>query len=194
MDDTRTTLLMRLRDRTDETAWSTFDRLYRSMLIQYTQARGLDLADAEDVAQQCVTAVMEQIDGYAHRASFKNWLYGIAEHKIVDLYRRRRRECQPADGVLTNAEDSSTNADGIWHRHWMVAHLRHCAESVRREVAESTYLAFERYAIQGHPVSDVAASLGLTPNQVYVAKHRVLARIREMMVELTGVDETEFRV
>ncbi len=61
MEDTRSTLLVRLRDPTDQDAWRTFDELYRPMLVGYACARGLDQADAEDVAQQCIQAVLKQI-------------------------------------------------------------------------------------------------------------------------------------
>lgn len=194
MDETRATLLLRLKDRSDQTAWNTFDRLYRPMLVDYSLSRGLDPADAEDVAQQCVTAVMEQIASYEHRASFKKWLRGIAEHKILDQFRKRRRELQAGSGVLDNRADSGTGVDEVWERQWSLAHLRYCAEVVRGEVAAGTFDAFEAYALEGKPVNEVAAVLGMTPNQIYVAKHRVLGRIRELMRELTGADETELNL
>ena len=105
MDHTRSTLLVRLRDRSDEQAWRTFDALYRTMLVGYARARGLPPADAEDVAQQCAEAVLEQIGQYTHAGSFKSWLRAIAEHKIVDRFRAQRREVQAESGVLSGAPD-----------------------------------------------------------------------------------------
>lgn len=62
MEDTRSTLLARLTDREDEDAWRTFDKLYRPMLVGYARTRGLTTHDAEDVAQECVEAVLDNID------------------------------------------------------------------------------------------------------------------------------------
>lgn len=186
MDITRSTLLARLRDRSDQDAWRTFDALYRSMLVGYARARGLDQADAEDVAQQCAAAVLEQIADYAHAGSFKVWLRAIAEHKIADRHRGRRREVQIGTGAWSERAVDEPDPGAIWERHWSIAHLRFCADAVRERVAETTYAAFVGYALEERPVDAVAEELRMTANQVYVAKHRVLEKIREMMLELTG--------
>jgi RNA polymerase sigma factor (sigma-70 family) len=183
MEQTRSTLLVRLRDHADDAAWGCFDRLYRPMLMGYARRRGLAEADAEDVAQQCVQAVVEQISAYAHAGSFRAWLRGIAEHKVADRFRARREAAMGSDEWEARGGE---DAAAMWDREWTVAHLRYCAEAVRREVAEETYAAFIGYAVEGRAAQAVGAGLGMTANQVYVAKHRVLRRIRDMMLELTG--------
>jgi RNA polymerase sigma-70 factor (ECF subfamily) len=190
MDETRSTLLARLRDPADADAWQTFDRLYRPMLVGYACSRGLGQADAEDVAQQCAQAVIEQVGTYQHLASFKAWLRAIAEHKIADL-RRRRREVQAGTAVWAHQPDTETGIEQSWDRLWAAAHLRHCAELVRLEVAPGTFAAFMAYAIDGRPAAAVAEELGMSLSQVYVAKHRVVERIRAVMMELTGIDALE---
>jgi RNA polymerase sigma factor (sigma-70 family) len=184
MEQTRSTLLARLRDRADQDAWRTFDALYRSMLVGYARSRGLAQADAEDVGQQCAQVVLERIGQYQHTGSFKVWLRAIAEHKIADQFRKRGREVQAGTTLLREQPDREI-ADS-WERHWSSAHLRYCAEMVRRDLAETTYAAFVAYGIEGRPAPEVAASLNMTVNQVYVAKHRVIERIRALMLDLTG--------
>ncbi len=190
MDETRDTLLSRLRDRSDQAAWRTFDGLYRELLVGYARARGLSDADAQDVAQQCVTAVMESIATYRHEASFRAWLRAIAERKVIDVYRRGRREVPLGSGVIAARQDDATGIDTLWRRNWERAHLRHALEAVRREVAERTWAAFERYALEGRPPEAVATELGMSVGLVYVAKHRVLERLRAMLTDLTGHDLT----
>jgi RNA polymerase sigma-70 factor (ECF subfamily) len=183
---------MRLKDRSDEGAWRTFDDLYRPLLVSYARWRGLNDADAEDVAQQCVEVVLAGIVEYEHKASFKSWLRAIAEHKVVDRLRSRRREVQPATGQLdacerpTSGTDRGASGGDEWDRQWKMAHLRHCAERVQHEVSDNTYAAFRAYAIDGREPGAVATAFGMSVNQVYVAKHRVLERIRAIMLELTG--------
>ncbi|MFM9996195.1 MAG: RNA polymerase sigma factor [Phycisphaerales bacterium] len=189
MDATRSTLLVRLRDPGDQQAWRAFDDLYRAMLVGYARARGLAQADAEDVAQQCAQAVLEQIANYTHAGSFKRWLRAIAEHKIVDLA-RRQREVRLPTGQWQAQPDQTPGVDEVWERHWSVAHLRYCAEVVRADVAESTYAAFVGAALEGKPAEAVGAGLGMSANQVYVSRHRVLEKIRAKMLELTGEDHT----
>jgi RNA polymerase sigma factor (sigma-70 family) len=160
------------------------------MLLGYACSRGLTPADAEDVSQQCAQAVVEQVGEYQHLASFKSWLRGIAEHKIADL-RRRRREVHAGTAVWAEQADPGTGIEKVWDRHWAGAHLRHCAELVKSEVAPTTYAAFIAYAIEGKRPGVVAESLGISLGQVYLAKHRVLERLRSVMMELTGVDALE---
>ena len=102
-DRTRSTLLMRLKDRTDTDAWETFASLYRPLIVSYAMSRELSLADAEDVAQQCTQAVLEKIEDYEHLSSFKAWLRAIANHKIIDQFRRSRRQVQGRHRVLEHA-------------------------------------------------------------------------------------------
>ncbi|MHC4107313.1 MAG: RNA polymerase sigma factor [Planctomycetota bacterium] len=185
MEDTRSTLLVRLRDPADQDAWRTFDELYRPMLVGYACARGLGQADAEDVAQQCIQAVLNQIGDYQHLGSFRSWLRTIAERRICDLF-RRRREVQADTAVWSSQPDSNPPPQDLWEHHWWRAHLRYCAERVKRHFEESTYAAFVGYAMEGEAAATVAEKLGLSVNKVYVAKHRVLERIRELMFELTG--------
>jgi len=191
MDETRTTLLLRLKDADDQTAWRTFDRLYRPMIVGYACSRGLDPNDAEDVAQECVQAVLAKIGEYEHLASFKTWLRSITEKKICDLFRLRKRHVRAETSILAARVDEQLTPPEEWERHWWAAHLRHCAEAVRHEISDTTYAAFVAYAIEEQPADAVAVKLGMTRSQVYVAKHRVLDRIRDLMLDLTGCDLRE---
>ena len=52
MNTTRTTLLSRLKTRSDAAAWSEFHRIYAPLLYRYARGRGLSRADAEEVRDQ----------------------------------------------------------------------------------------------------------------------------------------------
>lgn len=193
MDPTRSTLLVRLADPEDQEAWRIFDRLYRPMLVGFSRTRGLEQADAEDVAQHCTAAVLKHIAQFQHRhaGSFKGWLRSIAENRIRDLARARgagRREEQADTGIWSRQADDAENPEQSWERHWLREHLRYCLEQIRPDIAESTFLAFHQNVLEERPAKEVAEALGMTANQVYVAKFRVLERIRNMMLELTGPD------
>jgi RNA polymerase sigma factor (sigma-70 family) len=186
-NDTHSTFLAALKDRSNEQAWRTFDQLYRPMLVHYALSRGLTQDDAEDVTQQCVQVVVEQIGDYEHSGRFKTWLHTIIERKICDVF-RRRRELQGDSSFWDRQPEEHPHLEETWDRQWWTAHLRHCAATVRHDIAESTYAAFVAFAIEEQPASVVAQRLGLNVNQVYVAKHRVLERIRGLLLELTGSD------
>lgn len=189
MDDTRSTLLHRLADRSDDEAWSIFDRVYRPMLVGYARTRGFDQADAEDVSQQTIEQVVKHVGDFEHRhpGSFKAWLRSIAENKIRDRVRKLAPH-QAASGILTHAAGPEPDPAEAWEQHWLLEHLRYCVERVRPDIAENTYWAFYYHVIEDVPVRETAERLNITANQVYVAKFRVLERIRTLLTELTGVD------
>ncbi len=187
MDDlTRSTLLCRLKDRADTGAWETFGALYRPLILSYARSRGLSESDAEDVAQQCTQAVLEKIGEYQHLGSFKAWLRAIANHKVVDKHRAGQHEVHAGTGFWGGHAVDEPDASDSWDRQWAHAHIAYCAQRARATVNDSTYEAFEACVVRGLRPADVAASLNISVNQVYVAKHRVLERIRELLRELHG--------
>ena len=188
MEDTRSTLLVRLADHSDEEAWQTFDELYRPLLVSYTRSRGLTPEDAVEITQECVAAVVENIHRYQHVGSFKAWLRTIAENKIHDLHESRHRERKALSRLTDRQVDKHPGTEELWERRWLMEHLIYCVEKVRPQIAEHTYQAFVQNVLEEQPAKEVAASLGMSLNQVYVAKFRVLERIRGMLRDLTGSD------
>jgi RNA polymerase sigma-70 factor (ECF subfamily) len=61
---------------------------------------------------------------------------------------------------------------------------RRALELMQRDFEERSWQAFWRVVIEGQNPKEVAAQLQMTPNAVYLAKGRVLARLRE---EFAGV-------
>jgi RNA polymerase sigma-70 factor (ECF subfamily) len=52
-------------------------------------------------------------------------------------------------------------------------------ELVKDEFQPATWQAFWQTAVDGKPAAEVGAGLKMTPGAVYVAKSRVLARLRD---------------
>ena len=185
MTETRSSLLRRVRDFRDGSSWEEFDRLYRPMLRRYALTRGLPFEDADEVAQECMTAVVSAIGGFQRQISFRGWLRAMVNNQINLRLRKRHGERNATSGELADAATAEPNPVLVWERHWNQAHLMYCLELIRDEVAPLTFEAFDRYVIREEPVESICAQLKLTPNQVYVAKHRVLSRIKERWAELT---------
>jgi RNA polymerase sigma-70 factor (ECF subfamily) len=55
---------------------------------------------------------------------------------------------------------------------------------MQAELPAGEWRAWQEYIVQGPPAAAVARELGLTVNQVYLAKSRILRRIR---TELEGL-------
>jgi RNA polymerase sigma-70 factor (ECF subfamily) len=178
LNTTRSSLLSDIRDFTHESAWVEFDRLYRPLLIQYARHHGLGPGEAEEIAQQCVEVVLAQIADFQKRLSFRGWLRTIVLNKVRQFFRDQRRRAAGGDAMLEGVPDEAPPGDP-WDREWEAAHLAYCLAEVRSTVAEHTYYAFELYVIRDMPVEEVSRILAMTPNQIYVAKNRVIKKLRE---------------
>jgi RNA polymerase sigma factor (sigma-70 family) len=183
MSRTRSTLLEQIRDLDDAQGWEQFDAIYRPMIFRYARDRGLSLDQAEELAQDCMTALVERIQRFQRRASFRGWLRGLVDHKVADQLRKRPPERQGVTRDFSRPQEREKTPAEIWERQWNRAHLLRCLDRVRAEVSEHTYRAFELYVIEEKPVAEISRLLGLTPNQVYVAKSRVMARIEERWLQ-----------
>ena len=182
---TRSTLIEGVRDLTDTERWEEFDRLYRPMLTRYARDRGLKQDEIDEIVQECMIAIVERISNFEKRSSFRNWLRGMVEHKVADMFRRRPQELQALTRDFSGLNGREKTPIELWEREWNRAHLLHCMSMLRSEVAEHTWQAFHMYVIEEKSVEHIARVLGMTPNQVYVAKSRMMNRIEQRWEEIS---------
>ena len=67
--------------------------------------------------------------------------------------------------------------------------FRWAAERVRCEFRETTWLAFWRTCVLNEPIAEVAEYLGMSPGSVYVARSRVIGRLRQSVEEFEAQQE-----
>ncbi len=189
-DTTHGSLLLRVRDPRDEEGWRTFYDIYSPLILRYAQARGLRPADAEEILQECMTALARSMRTFEYspdKGRFKGWLRSMVNHQVVSLF-RRRRDRNAGEDQLSILPDTDPSVSAVWDKSWRVQRLTYCLEQVRSEVAPKTYDAFCRYVLDEWPVTRVAEELGVTANDVYLAKSRITKRLKEKMLELLGDD------
>lgn len=185
---TTTTMLDRLRDGNDHSAWSSFMERFRAPIAAFSQKMGLRAADADDVTQETMIAFLESYrqDAYQRgRGRLSHYLFGIAHNKILAARRKiATREAQVSlaeDGTsFWSALPDSAAAQDLWEKEWRQTILAQCLEQASREVSPQTFEAFRLVVFGGKSPADVAVELGMTRNAVFIAKHRVGTRMREL--------------
>ncbi|MCA3010317.1 MAG: RNA polymerase sigma factor [Phycisphaerales bacterium] len=198
-DDWRTTswILDQMVDG-DDAAWRQFVERFREPLRRLARRTGLDDGEAEDAAQQTLLVFQDGLRRGTYdrdRGRLSAWLFGIARNEIRRASQRSRRRTALglAGGEPWPSEAEAADAERDWHRDWQEQVLALAMARVRREVQPNTWAAFERVQLHGEEPATVAAALGISRNAVFVAKHRVLSRLRAIEAELTEVRREESR-
>ncbi len=92
---TRPSLLVRIRDPGDREAWRQFVALYAPLIHSLCRQRGLQDADAADLTQEVLRAVVAAVPGLVYdpvRGSFRGWLDTVTCHRLHDFRDSRLRE------------------------------------------------------------------------------------------------------
>jgi len=189
---TQPSLLLRIRQPTDGDAWRQFVELYAPLVYGFLRKQGLQDADAADVAQDVLRTVAQRIGELEYdrsRGSFRGWLFSVVNSRLMDFRRRHQREralvvAAAAEVADRGAEESASSTE--WDLDYQRQVFHAAAERVRGDFGESAWRAFWQAAVEGRPAKEIAADLGMSPAAVYLAKARVMNRIREELDTLTG--------
>lgn len=185
--ETRASLILRLPSAADAQAWHEFVSIYEPFVYRFARRGGLQDADARELVQNVLLAVARAVGRWcpdSERGKFRTWLFRIARNQLIDAVGRRRTQLVGRGGtsmvgVLNQcpAIDSwSSNEFHLSHRREL---FRWAANRVMGTVKEATWRAFWLTAVEDRTVEDAASSLGLTAGAVYIARSRVLARMRD---------------
>lgn len=182
---TRPSLLLALRDLQNNEAWEEFVRLYLPLVFHHCLRKGLQEADAADVAQEVLRAVAQEVKDFEYdktKGMFRGWLHRVTRHKLYKYFARNARLPVTASEEALNrlADDAPTPEDEAgWEAEYQQRLFEWAAERVKGEFQENTWKAFWLTATENLSVKEVAAQLGISVGAVYIARSRVIARLRE---------------
>ena len=181
---TSASLLLRVRDPADNSAWSMFEALYGPLIIRSCRRRGLQTADAADVSQEVLTRVAKSIRHFDYapaRGKFRAWLGTITANEVLTFQTKTSR--QP-DARLVGDPVSPTESDPEWNAEFTEHILRVACDRIRGEFEPTTWGAFESVWLRNEVSADVAHRLGIAIHTVYVNKSRVLKRLEAEVILL----------
>jgi RNA polymerase sigma-70 factor (ECF subfamily) len=182
--ETRASLLVRIRDRHDNQAWSQFVEIYSPLIYGFGRKHGLQDADAVDLTQEVLRIVARTAERFEYDAklgSFRGWLFTIVRNELRTWLARQQRAVVATDDSQIDklADDAAESA--LWDQDHERRLFAWAAEQVQKEVQPATWQAFWRTAVEGESGKDVATDLGMSVAAVYLAKSRVMARLKELV-------------
>src|ERR1700722_2617425 len=185
---TRVTLLARLKDGRDVDAWREFVQLYGPVVYRFARNRGLQDADAADLMQDVLRSVARNAHRMEYnpaRGTFRGWLYTVTRNKIYNFLSSQRNRPRGTGDVDAQERLDATPArdeegpDADWEKEYQRRLSSRAMERVQHEFQPATWQAFWETAVEGKQASEVGTGLKMTAGAVYVAKSRVLSRLRE---------------
>ena len=95
---------------------------YGDALYRYALMRLKNPAVAEDMVQETFLAALKARDRFAGKSAEKTWLIGILKHKIIDHFRKSKREYVVEDiNAEADRQDHFFDPQGSWNtpiRQW----------------------------------------------------------------------------
>ena len=189
---TRRSLLIRLKNWDDKDSWKRFFDTYWKLIYGAAIKSGLSDAEAQDVVQETVLSVAKKMNEFKYDpalGSFKGWLLTLTRWRITDQVRKRARHERNNKSAGDDTARTSTieavpdpqgqKLDAIWDAEWKKNLMDASIERVKRKVGARQYQLFDLYVIKGWTVEDVVKTLGVSTDQIYKAKSRISASIRE---------------
>lgn len=194
---TRSSLLVQLRDADNHEAWREFVQLYGPLVYSFARRRGLQDADAADLTQdvmRAVSAAIGRLDYDRNRGTFRGWLFTIARNKVFNFLSARRLRPQASGDTGTNrlldAQPDAEDDSEVWEFEYQRRLASLALERIKSEFQETTWRAFWLTAVEGAAAADASTQVGVSPGAIYVAKSRVLARLKR---EIEAIERQEER-
>jgi len=177
----------------DEISWDEFYRRYKDIVLSVAKHKGLQDQDADDVLQAVMLEFFKQSKTFRFDpdiARFRTYFGRIIRAKIADHYRKSGSQQRLTEGLIADEfeEQQEPEEDLVFMTNWRKAVLDDAFAKLRERVSPDTWQAYEMYALQNRDVKKVAAYLDYSDNQVYQAKKRCVAMLREIITELNSKD------
>jgi RNA polymerase sigma-70 factor (ECF subfamily) len=193
MQETRMSLLDRVRNLGDGRSWSEFHAIYRPLILGYLRGLGLDEHDAEDVTQEVFERLMLILPKFnldREKGRFRTYLWKVTYNSLLARARwkkvRERAEQEWVRRFSEADESRSRELEDIFK----LEHRRRIFEVVlpqaRARASETAWACFDGRLVQRRPAAEIAAELGITENNVYVHSSRVLQDVRPLRRDRGG--------
>lgn len=195
---TRVSLILRLRHPEDAAAWQEFVDIYQPLIFRLARARGLQEADAFDTTQEVLARIATAINRWdpdPERGSFRGWISRITRNLVIEFLRSKNRVPKTGDDSsirqLLSQQPGRTAESDLFDLEYERQVFAWASERTQHHFKPQTWQAFWMTAVENRPVEDVAKNLKISSGAVYIARSRVMARLRKSVQQ--HVSDSEIR-
>ena len=193
--DTRASLLLQLQVGDDHEIWQEFVTIYRPIIYRLARKRGMQDADAQDLAQQVLLSIVGSIERWQktdESVRFRHWLRRVAKNAICNALTRRPHDRAVGGTSIQAFLESQCVVDDKFENEVELEYRRElflrAASTVRRDVAAETWEVFQLAVIEGVPIEEIAARMSKSVGAAYAARGRVMNRLRRLVEKMEQRD------
>ncbi|GAB5561085.1 MAG: hypothetical protein SynsKO_27320 [Synoicihabitans sp.] len=197
-DNTRLTLIERIKQRYDDAAWREFAEIYRGYI--YAVIRNLNLSehDAEEIHQRVMVKLWEKLPSLevGEIRRFRSYLAGVVKNEVKQFIRSQTRRQNRETRVAEDEADGFASIrlpeiEVIAEAEWKV-HLTNVAlQNIAKDFSQTALEVF-RLSIEGLLPEEIATRTGVGRGSVATLKARVKTRffqeIDQLRADLDGVE------
>ena len=180
--ETRHSLIVQLQSRDNQPAWQDFVVVYEPFLRRLALRQGVPERHIPDVIQQILLSIARSIDGWTadgRDASFRRWVGTVSRNVVIKfMTRERRHDATGGTDLVELLNQIPSEPDDQQVRDYEHELIVWAAEQVRSEFRDTSWRAFTATVIDGRPVDEVSAELGVSAGSIYMSRSRILGRIR----------------
>ena len=177
MFTTPASLLFRLKQPEETTAWDRFVELYTPLLFHWARKLGQQDSDCADLVQDVFLILWRKLPEFEYDSgrSFHAWLKTI----FLNRFRTKQRQRSPqpmdldAESLLANSSGDFADAEDVRYL------IRQAYRLIECEFSPLHQQAFRAYVLEERDPIAVARELGLNPGTIYSIKSKILSRLRQ---------------
>jgi len=168
----------------DERAWFVFRDFYSPLIATRGRDYRLTADEIEQLIQNVLLVVFKEhvLTNYdKSRGRFRDYLRTITSRQAARLIAQRSDEMRVG---LDEDDIVDSGPDPKWEAEWREFLSQKALDELKATTDTKTYMAFELHGVHGRPAAEVARLLGISENQVYLARSRGVARLQGIVKRL----------
>ena len=194
---TRATLLERVACG-DGNGWEEFYKRYAGLIDWFCRERAVPRMDDIDLRRQVIQSVMiffskKQFKYDPDKGRFRNYLLAVTSHKVREVIREARPLCDEApsraddDGIDISEIERVPDVSDVFGK-WVEADiLSHVIKRLGEDPdVNPLHLRVLGLLLDGMQPPAICKNLDIDVNNVYVIKHRLVGRLRELYQQEEG--------
>jgi RNA polymerase sigma-70 factor (ECF subfamily) len=144
-------------------------------------------SDAQEIVQETLLRGYRSLAEFDARSDFRTWIYRIAVNCALQLLEKRKKE---AAVPITEEFDDEVSGLQLAHggagpeRLLLDREIEHRRHAAMAKMTEDERVAFVLRHLEGRTIEEIAAALGVTPNNAKQSVFRAVQKMRRALAPL----------